>query len=158
PGTYTIKIDARLSPTGPILASQTYIIEIIYTGTCSDLNKMKIFWFNFAPNKQLRCEIEFWKTLHFPTFKTRANARAKSTYYVYSNGKWKENKAKSLRPIFSSKAFYNNSACIPYTENNGYWIELLGYNENKSSYEKAMRGHMMVRYNTIQANFAIADV
>lgn len=158
-GTYTITISARLTQNGPTVATRSYTVNVTGTATCSSSDKSISNIFYATSTQALKCDIRFWKYLHFPSFAYPRKGRAEAQNLIKSGNKWKVRKADRIAIAVQSLAF--NRDCAPHgttTFPTGYWLQSFNYENNARSFHQGSGPiHTYdLHYNTIEADFYVS--
>ncbi|RQO32498.1 hypothetical protein DBR32_02535 [Taibaiella sp. KBW10] len=157
-GTYTVTISAKLTPTGAILASQTYQVTVTNSGVCSKTTKEKVYTYEIDATHKLRCTIKYRN--HWVFYRGWiVDGTATAEYYVKSGSTWKNQKATTLGVKVKSYAYKKDeNNCILYTgtDASGLWVESDLAQNNKKSMTVGSKGHgPVVKYITIDAWFQV---
>lgn len=157
-GTYTVTIAARLTPTGPVLASETYQVTVTNSGQCSKVNKVETFTYDIDATHKLRCTIEYknrWTLMRFWV----CDGIGTAEYFVKNGNNWQNVKASTIGAWIQSYAYKKDETdCILYTGSSpsGLWLDQTGAKNNAKSVTASKKGHgPVVKYLTIEGLFKV---
>jgi len=156
-GTYTIKISARFTQNGPVMASKSFNVTIKGT-VCSDQKKTVSYTWHPTTDHSLKCKIKFWKRYHIIAGNYTRFGEAEAQHLVKEGNKWRVRKADRIFVGVKSLAY--NEQCNPHplgSSSTPYWIDNARFQDNVRSLGSGMGPvHIYdLTYSSIFAEFRI---
>jgi len=163
PGTYTVTVKAKLSLTGPYVATKNYTVNIAGgTAVCTSDRKERIVNYSVNSTHVLQCKIEYWRSSHIPFFwMKQTNGIADVKHFEKVGNVWKVKKHK-LWIAVRSIGYKDDNSCdvhpdVPLSTqyNVRNWLEFNTARYVRSTWTGRKGYGLLVKFNNIEADFGM---